>query len=87
MHVATSDERDILWERHRNTFRVYFFAGPGPGYSVSTFDIADATFSETNAWANDEAGDSRYSIALVSSDEHGLRGLIWLIGHDLNDVP
>jgi hypothetical protein len=87
MHVAKSDERDSQWERHRNTFRVYFFAGPGPGYSVSTFDIADTTFLETKAWAKDEAGDSRYSIALVSSDEHGRRGLIWLISHDLNEVP
>ena len=67
--------------------RVLFFAGPGPGYSVSTFDIADATFAETKAWAYDEAGDSSYSIALVASDKHGRRGLIWLIGHDLNNAP
>lgn len=85
MHVEESDERDSEWERHRNTFRVYLFAGPGKAYSVSTFDIADATFSEAKAWADDEASGRIYSIALVSSDEQGKRGLIWLIGDDAND--
>lgn len=87
MHVEESDERDSHWERHRNTFRVYFFAGSGKASSVSTFDIEDATLSEAKTWADDEAGDRMYSIALVSSDEHGMRGLIWLIGADANDAP
>lgn len=87
MHVEESDERDSQWERHRNTFRVYFFARSGKAYSVSTFDIADATFSEAKTWADDEAGDRIYSLALVSSDEHGKRGLIWLIGADTNIAP
>lgn len=65
MHVEESDERDSQWERHRNTFRVYFFVGSGKAYSVSNFDIADATFSEAKTWADDEAGDRMYSIALV----------------------
>jgi pimeloyl-ACP methyl ester carboxylesterase len=72
MHLAASDERDSEWEKRQSTFRVYFFSGPGPGYSVSTFD--------------DHADDRRYSIALVSSNKHGQRGLVWLIGHDLNGV-
>jgi hypothetical protein len=84
--VLNSDERDSHWEKRQSTFRVYFFSGPGPGYSVSTFDVADATLSEAKTWADDQAGDRRYSIALVSSDEHGQRGLVWLIGHDLNGV-
>lgn len=87
MHVEKSEERDSHWERHRNTFRVYFFSGPGVASSVSTFDTTDATFSETKTWADEEAGDRTYSIALVSSDERGRRGLIWLIGDDANDVP
>ncbi|MFJ5697986.1 hypothetical protein [Arthrobacter sp. NPDC093139] len=86
MHVAASDERDSQWERRRSTFRVYFFTEPGPGYSVSTFDVADATFTEAKTWADDAAGDRRYSIALVSSDEHRQRGVVWLLGHDLNDI-
>ena len=87
MHVEESDERDSNWERHRNTFRVYFFAVSGKASSVSTFDIEHATLSEAKTWADDEAGDRMYSIALVSSDEHGKRGLIWLIGADANDAP
>ena len=58
----------------------------GPGYSVSTYDLTDATLSEARTWAEDEAGDRMYSIALVSSNEQGHRGLIWLIGDDANDV-
>jgi hypothetical protein len=86
MHVAASDERDSHWERRRSTFRVYIFSELGPSYSVSTFDVADATFPEAKTWADDEAGDRRYSIALVSSDERGERGLVWLFGHDVNEV-
>ncbi|MDQ0676673.1 hypothetical protein QFZ30_000055 [Arthrobacter pascens] len=87
MHVEESDERDNQWERHRNTFRVYIFAGHGEAHSVSTFDIADATFSEARTWAEDKAVDRMYSLALVSTDERGRRGLAWLIGGDANDVP
>lgn len=86
MHVEASYERNSRWEQHQSTFRVYFFEEPGPGYSVSTFDLTDATLSEAKTWAEDEAGDRMYSIALVSSNEQGHRGLIWLIGDDANDV-
>ncbi|WP_426979586.1 hypothetical protein ACQCSU_10090 [Pseudarthrobacter sp. O4] len=86
MRVETSYEGDSRWEQHQNIFRVYFFKEPGPGYSVTTFDITHATFSEANRWADDEAGDRMYSIALVSSNEQGERGLVWLIGDDANDV-
>ncbi|PNI07681.1 hypothetical protein CXX84_15230 [Arthrobacter sp. AFG7.2] len=86
MHVEKSYERDSSWEQHQSTFRVYFFEEPGPGYSVSTYDLTDATLSEARTWAEDEAGDRMYSIALVSSNEQGHRGLIWLIGDDANDV-
>jgi hypothetical protein len=81
------DERDSQWERHRSTFRVYFFERPRTPYSVSTYDLADATFSEAKIWASGEAGRRRYSIALVSSDERGNRGLVWLVGGDANENP
>jgi uncharacterized OB-fold protein len=72
---------------HRSTFRVYFFEGPGKTYSVSTYDLADATFTEVEAWADGQAGSRRYSIALVSADERGNRGLVWLVGGDANENP
>jgi hypothetical protein len=87
MHVDIADERDSQWERHRSTFRVYFFEGPGKPYSVSTYDVADAAFAEAKSWANGEAGRRRYSIALVSFDERGNRGLVWLVGDDVNENP
>jgi hypothetical protein len=83
MHVEKSDERDSHWERHRSTFRVYLFEGPGKPYAVSTYDKADATFTDAKMWADGEAG----SIALVSSDERGNRGLTWLVGDDANENP
>ena len=87
MHVEKSDERDSHWERHRSTFRVYFFEGPARPYSVRTYDVADATFTDAKTWADGEAGHRRYSIALVSSDERGKRGLTWLVGNDANENP
>lgn len=78
MHVEKSDERDSRWEQHQGAFRVYFLEEPGPCYSVSIYDLTDATSSEAKTWAEDGAGDHMYSIALVSSNEQGHRGLIWL---------
>lgn len=88
MRVEMSYEGDSRWEQHESIFRVYFFDRPGPTYSygVITFDVADATFSEAMMWAEKEARDRMYSIALVSSNEQGERGLVWLIGDDANDV-
>lgn len=86
MHVEMSYEGDNSWEQHQNIYRVYFFKGPGPSYPVITFDISDATFSEAMRWADDEACDRLYSIALISSNDQGERGLVWLIGNDANDV-
>ena len=67
--------------------RVYIFEGPLKPYPVSTYDIAEATFTEATTWSDGEAGHRRYSIALVSSDERGNRGLIWLVGDDANEIP
>lgn len=85
MRIEMSDERDSSWEQHRSRFRVYFFKEPGPGYSIVTFDITGATFAEAMRWAEDEASDRMYSIALVSDNVQNGRGLVWLIGHDAND--
>lgn len=86
MRAEMSYEGDSRWERHENIFRVYFFKEPGPGYPVTTFEVTDATFSEAKRWADDEAGDRMYAMALVSSNEQGECGLVWLIGDDANDV-
>lgn len=85
MRIEMSDERDSSWEEHLNKFRVYFFGMPGPGYAVRTFDITGATFSQAMNWAEEEAGECMYSIALVANRGQDGRGLVWLIGNDAND--
>lgn len=85
MRIEMSNEEDSSWERHNNRFRIYFFREPGPGYGVITFDITGATFSEAKSWAEEEASDRMYAMALVSDDVQNGRGLVWLIGHDAND--
>jgi hypothetical protein len=89
MHVEPVDERDSSWEERRPRFRVYLFAGPGPGFSTETYDLTDVDIQEATAWAATEAGpDRRFSIALVWDNDHdgsSARGLIWLVGHDLNE--
>lgn len=85
MRIEMSVETDSSWEQHQNRFRVYFFEVPGPGYSVRTFDITGATFSQAMRWAEEEAGEDMYSVALVTNRNEDGRGLVWLIGHDAND--
>ncbi|WP_026556847.1 hypothetical protein [Arthrobacter sp. 35W] len=85
MRVEDVDERDSCWERHQSRFRVYFFRGRPLGAWVSTHDVTDATFAQTMAWAEETVGADLYAIALVSSDDEGRRGLVWLHGLDVND--
>ena len=84
MNIVDSDERDSTWEEHSSLFRVYFATVPDG--AVRTMDVSDATFTETFAWARGEA-DARetISIALIGTDNRGLRGLTWLFGMDPND--
>jgi hypothetical protein len=86
MNIADSDERDSTWEQHSSTFRVYFATVPDG--LVRTVDVSDATFTETLAWARGAADAAEtISIALVGTDNRGLRGLTWLLGMDPNDAP
>jgi hypothetical protein len=86
MNIVDSDERDSTWEQHSSTFRVYFATVPDS--SVRTVDVSDATFTETLAWARGAADAAEtISIALVGTDNRGLRGLTWLFGMDPNDAP
>jgi len=86
MQITAADERDSTWEQHESVFRVYFAAGEERG--VTTFDIADATFLEVHEWAKrTAAADAVIAIALVGTDDRGLRGLTWLVGMDPNDAP
>jgi hypothetical protein len=55
---------------------------------VRTVDVSDATFTETLEWARDTADAAEtISVALVGTDNRGLRGLTWLFGMDPNDTP
>ncbi|CAD6009119.1 hypothetical protein [Agreia sp. COWG] len=84
MIIVESDERDSTWEQHSSTFRVYF--ATVPDCSVRTIDVSDATFTEAFAWARAEASDDEtIAVALIGTDNRGLRGLTWLFGMDPND--
>jgi hypothetical protein len=89
MQVEPVDERDSSWEDRRPRFRVYLFAGQGPGFAVESYDLTDADIEQATAWATTQADpDRRFSIALVrDTDDGGMpaRGLVWLLGHDLNE--
>jgi hypothetical protein len=91
MIIVDSDERDSTWEQHSSTFRVYFATAPDgavPDGAVRTVDVSDATFTDTLAWARGVADVAEtISIALVGTDNRGLRGLTWLFGMDPNDAP
>jgi hypothetical protein len=91
VRVIPSDERDCYWEEHAPVFRVYLFRGPGPGYSVETYDVSEADVGEVMGWAQNEAGpDRQWAVTLVRDtqpDGTPSRGLIWLVGRDLNEVP
>lgn len=88
MRVEECDERDSHWESYCPRFRVYIFAGDGPGYPVSTYDITDADILDVVSWAQTRAGtEHMYAVALVCDKDDAGRGLVWLVGMDLNDVP
>jgi hypothetical protein len=90
MEIEPVDERDSGWEDDSPRFRVYFFGGGHPhyppgGYGVATYDVTDADVLETVAWATERAGTTKlFSVALVSDDQRGVRGLTWLVGVDMN---
>ena len=91
MKVDPVDERDSGWEDSRPRFRVYFFAGDGPGHHTWTYDITDADVLDVIRWAQTEAGaDRMFAVALVQDDltrgQQLARGLVWLLGMDANDV-
>lgn len=92
MNVEPVDERDTRWEDTRPRFRVYFFAGEGPGHPTWTYDVTDADVLDVIRWAQTEAGaDRMLAVALVRDDvltdgNQPERGLVWLLGMDANEV-
>lgn len=87
MRIKSVDERDSTWERHDATYRVYLFSGGNRGgsWTTDTYDVTDADVVEVIAWAKSRlASGDRFSIALREGED---RGLIWLVGADLNDGP
>ena len=94
VRIEQVDERDCEWEDDRPRFRVYLFEGPvdHPGVTVDTYDITEADVFEAVRWAQERAGDHHlYAVALVRDEQQRLdgiqmsRGLVWLVGQDLND--
>lgn len=90
------DERDSNWEDRQPTFRIYIQSATDTNTSASTatYDLTGVNVIEAIEWArrNSSFTDS-YAVALVYDDAYrdqlnpGCgRGLVWLLGHDANDV-
>jgi hypothetical protein len=92
MRVEAVDERDSGWEDPTPRFRIYLFSGEGPGHVTWTYDFTGGDVLDAIRWAQTEAGSDRmFSVALVRDERRPdgpvVRGLVWLVGMDANDVP
>lgn len=90
MDVIEVDERDSTWEDPRPRFRVYVQRPDGDVFATETTDLLEADVLQAVDWAQRRAAEHEgalWSIALVSDDRRGLRGLTWLVGSDANDPP
>jgi hypothetical protein len=81
------DERDSSWESHDPRFRILVFEGARN--AVRAVDIVDASVDDAfeSARALSEGDRRLWSLALVTDDRQGGRGLVWLSGMDYNDAP
>jgi hypothetical protein len=100
IRIVEVDERDSNWERDSPRLRVYFQVGgsteEGTSHATATYDVEGADVIQVIDWAQRQVGDdprSTYAIALVYDDvaqgqlSPGCeRGLVWLLGGDMNDV-
>jgi len=95
MQIVLVDERDSHWESTTPRFRVYLQT-PGDSrrsHSTATYDVIGGDVVQVINWAAARAGsDLTYGVALVYDDALAEqtnpgsgRGLIWLVGRDLND--
>ncbi|WP_193614168.1 hypothetical protein [Nocardioides lijunqiniae] len=92
--VVEVDERDSHWEDSSPRFRVYIQMKAEPPYSAdtATYDLTDCDVADAIAWARTTAReDSTYAVALVVDDRHEElsnpghgRGLMWILGRDMN---
>jgi hypothetical protein len=97
MHIEAVEERDNAWEDHGACFRVYLFSGGDQqdwSWAVETYDVREADVLEVVQWATDQAGiDRLFAVALVVQGSEDLdpvsaqRGLVWLLGLDVNGEP
>ncbi|WP_162799193.1 hypothetical protein [Nocardioides sp. 616] len=95
MEIVLVDERDSHWESTTPRFRVYLQTkgAPGRSHSTATYDIIGEDVVRVIDWAAAKAGSDRaFGVALVYDDALAEqtnpgcgRGLIWLVGRDLND--
>ncbi|WP_416392916.1 MULTISPECIES: hypothetical protein [unclassified Curtobacterium] len=90
MDVIEVDERDSTWEDPRPRFRVYVQRPEGEVFATDTTELLEADVLQAVDWAQRRAAEHEgalWSLALVSDDRRGLRGLTWLVGSDANDPP
>ncbi|WP_175414250.1 hypothetical protein [Agrococcus sp. SGAir0287] len=87
MRIVAVDERTSTWERADPRYRLHLFEGAG--FATTTLDVVDArSIERVLDDAARLAGDARlWSLALVSTDERGTQGLVWLSGMDYHQVP
>lgn len=88
------DERDTSWEIDTPTFRAFFYRGSSN--AVTAVDITDTDVLGAFRWVDQEASErvANYALALVvdlyeagpiSDPRPNGRGLVYLIGADLNN--
>lgn len=94
LEAVRVDERDAAWEEREPRFRLYFF-GPGhgiaedgsdAGWDVDTVDLVGGDVLDALRFADWHAEPgARIGLALVVSPPTvDARGLVWLLGDDLN---
>lgn len=81
MRVIPVDERTSTWERDDPRYRLTVYEGAG--FATTTFDILDAPSIDAVLDTADRLagiGERLWSLTLVSHDELGAEGLVWLSG-------
>ncbi|WP_137767243.1 hypothetical protein [Curtobacterium sp. SGAir0471] len=78
MDHKTVDERDTEWETATPRLRAFFWTN-GRSH-LDCVEISGATIRDASTWARDEAErrGAKLQLAILSADEAGLPGLIWL---------
>ncbi|WP_144720332.1 hypothetical protein [Agrococcus jejuensis] len=81
------DERSSTWERDDARYRLTVYDGPHG--TTTTTDVLDASIEQALEAARTLSRDDAllWSLALVSHDDRGAEGLVWLSGMDYHELP